>query len=59
MFAAEAETAELSKRAERAQARTLAEFDVSHEITRYLRVFSEVNFSHTAKAKAGPEMEPT
>ena len=59
MFAAEAETAELSKRAERAQARTLAEFDVSHEIARYLRVFSEVNFSHTAKAKAGPEMEPT
>ena len=58
MFAAEAEPGELSKRAQRAQARTLAEFDVSHEVARYLRVFSQVHSPYAAKAEAGPEIEP-
>jgi glycosyltransferase involved in cell wall biosynthesis len=59
LFAAEADLAALAARAERARARTAAEFDVRHEVARYLRVFSEVRVSHSAAWRGERGVEPS
>lgn len=58
LTAAEAEDAELAELAERARARALAEFDVSHEVARYLRILSEVRSPGAVNAQVERKVEP-
>jgi len=58
MTAAEADAAELAAMAAQARARALTEFDVSHEVARYLRVLSEVRSPCAVDARIERKVEP-
>jgi glycosyltransferase involved in cell wall biosynthesis len=58
MTASEVEATLLAGMAERARVRTLAEFDVSHEVARYLRVLSEVRSPHAVNRQVARKVEP-
>jgi glycosyltransferase involved in cell wall biosynthesis len=60
MTASEVDATLLAGMAERARVRTLAEFDVSHEVARYLRVLSEVRSPppHVVNGQVTRKVEP-